>query len=82
MERILYRDTRGLDPMPRTFTDAVLQGLAPGGGLYVPESLPQLSLADVIGLGRLPYPARAAAIYRAFGVDVHPEQTDALMERA
>lgn len=82
MERILYRDTRGLDPMPRTFTDAVLQGIAPGGGLYVPESLPHLPLTDIIALGRLPYAARAAAVYRAFGVDVHPEQTEALMDLA
>lgn len=82
MERILYRDTRGLDPMPRTFTDAVLQGIAPGGGLYVPESLPHLPLADIIAFERLPYAARAAAVYRAFGVDVHPEQTEALMEQA
>ena len=82
MERILYRDTRGLDPMPRTFTDAVLQGIAPGGGLYVPESLPHLPLADIIALGRIPYAARAAAVYRAFGVDVHPEQAETLMEEA
>ena len=82
MDDILYRDTRGLDPMPRTFTDAVLQGIAPGGGLYVPERLPRLAVEDVIALGRLPYAARASAVYRAFGVDVHPEQAEALMERA
>jgi len=82
MEPIHYRDTRGLDPMPRTFTDTVLQGIAPGGGLYVPERLPHLDLADILALSKLPYAARATAIYRAFGVDVHPEQVEHLMEQA
>jgi threonine synthase len=82
MEHILYRDTRGLDPMPRTFTDTVLAGIAPGGGLYVPERLPGLTLEDVLGLSAKTYAGRAAAIYRAFGVDVHPEQVDGLMETA
>jgi len=82
MESILYRDTRGLDSMPRTFTDAVIKGIAPGGGLYVPEHLPALSLADILGLARRPYAARAAEIYRRFGIDVHPGQIDALMESA
>jgi threonine synthase len=82
MEPIHYRDTRGLDPMPRTFTDTVLQGIAPGGGLYVPERLPHLHLADILVLSKLPYAARATAVYRAFGVDVHPEQVEHLMEKA
>jgi len=82
MEHIHYRDTRGLDPMPRTFTDTVLAGIAPGGGLYVPERLPLLSLDEILGFSDMPYARRAAAIYRAFGVDVHPEQVDELMMRA
>lgn len=82
MERIHYRDTRGLDPMPRTFTDVVLQGMAPGGGLYVPEHLPHPALEQIVALTGLPYAARAAALYAAFGVDVHPEQSEHLMEEA
>ena len=82
MEPIHYRDTRGLDPMPRTFTDAVLQGIAPGGGLYVPERLPQLRLDDIVALASLPYAQRATAVYHAFGVDVHPEQVEHLMGQA
>ena len=38
-----YFDTRGLADRPRTFTEAVLDGIAPGGGLFIPERLPQLS---------------------------------------
>jgi len=82
MGYIYYRDTRGLDPMPRTFTDTVLAGIAPGGGLYVPDGVPALSLEDILSLSGLPYARRAARIYKAFAVDVHPEQIDALMEAA
>ncbi|MDO8963085.1 MAG: threonine synthase, partial [Coriobacteriia bacterium] len=82
METIFYRDTRGLDTMPRTFTDAVIKGIAPGGGLYVPERLPSLTLEEIVRLSALPYARRAAFIYGRFGVDVHPEQAEALMEEA
>jgi threonine synthase len=82
MNTIHYRDTRGLDAMPRTFTDTVVKGIAPGGGLYVPERVPTLSLDDIMALRALPYAKRAARIYSLFGVDVHPEQTDSLMEGA
>jgi threonine synthase len=79
---IMYRDTRGLDPLPRSFTDTVLTGIAPGGGLYVPERLPHLALEEILGLADVPYSARATKLYRSFGVDVHPEQVEHLMEQA
>lgn len=82
METIYYRDTRGLDSMPRTFTDAVIKGIAPGGGLYVPEHLPALSLEEILDFSGKTYAARAAHVYRRFGVDVHPEQVAHLMERS
>jgi threonine synthase len=82
MEQMTYRDTRGLDPMPRTFTDTVLAGIAPGGGLYVPEYIPSLTLADVIALSELSYARRAAFVFRAFGVDVGSARLDALMDEA
>ena len=40
---ITYHDTRGLIDEPRTFTEAILEGIAPGGGLFVPEQLPQVT---------------------------------------
>jgi threonine synthase len=82
MNTIHYRDTRGLDDMPRTFTDTVVKGIAPGGGLYVPERVPVLALDRILALSALPYAKRAARISTLFGVDIHPEQTEALMESA
>ncbi len=45
---LTYHDTRGLaaDEHP-AFTDVVVKGIAPGGGLYVPDSLPTLTLDEI-----------------------------------
>jgi threonine synthase len=70
----LYRDTRGLVERPRTFTEALLDGIAPGGGLYVPELLPSLAPSDLLRLSTQRYAERAATIYEAFGLDVAPDR--------
>ena len=43
-----YISTRGNAPV-LTFEEAMLTGLARDGGLYVPESIPKMSSADIIG---------------------------------
>ena len=45
---MLYVSTRGNAP-PRRFTDILLEGLAPDGGLYVPENYPPADLASLRG---------------------------------
>ena len=45
---IRYISTRGGDAS-RTFEDVLLTGLAPDGGLYVPETWPQINLDDLKG---------------------------------
>ena len=59
-----YIDTRGRCAAPVTFTEAVVKGLAEGGGLFVPETLPKLSLESILSLAEIPYANRAAFIYR------------------
>ncbi|RMX11866.1 threonine synthase [Vandammella animalimorsus] len=44
-----YLSTRG-DATPRQFCDILLEGLAPDGGLYLPERYPQLTSADLTRL--------------------------------
>ena len=78
----LYKDTRGLAERPVPFTHAVAMGLAEGGGLFVPERIPQLSLDDIMALAELPYAARAARIYQAFDIDIEGCEIDALMAQA
>jgi threonine synthase len=48
-----YVSTRGGAPAV-TVSEAIRNGIAPDGGLYVPESLPQLTPADFVGCNTLP----------------------------
>ena len=75
MTLITYKDTRGLCDRPRLFTEAILEGIAPGGGLFVPDELPLISVDDLLKLAGLPYFERAAWVYQAFGLDVDPAET-------
>ncbi len=68
-----YLDTRGLADRPRTFTEAVLEGIAPGGGLFVPERLPQFGEEEIDGLAGLPYSERAERVLSRFEPDLAPE---------
>jgi threonine synthase len=40
---------------PQAFCDILLGGLAPDGGLYLPESYPQVSKADLDAWRKLSY---------------------------
>ena len=51
-EGILFRSSRGQSPAVN-FSAAVLQGLAPDGGLYVPLEWPRLAVADFAGTSDL-----------------------------
>lgn len=77
-----YIDTRGNIETPLPFTHAVVEGLASGGGLFVPEQIPTLSLDTIMDLANLPYAQRAAALYKAFDIDLDDAEIDALMEAA
>ena len=77
-----YVDTRGICKTPVAFTEAVVNGLATGGGLYVPEHIPHMNLDEIIELGNLPYAERAAKVYKLFEVDMPDELIDELMKSA
>jgi threonine synthase len=49
-----YLSTRG-DKTPRTFCDILLEGLAPDGGLYLPDHYPQVTPAMLDAWRNLPY---------------------------
>jgi threonine synthase len=63
---VRYVSTRGAAP-PKRFTEILLEGLAPDGGLYVPERFPR---ADLAAWRRLPYAALAHEILSAYIDDV------------
>lgn len=60
-----YVSTRGRAPA-LGFSDVLLAGLAGDGGLYVPESWPQLSAAEIAGFAGRPYAEVAAQVIRPF----------------
>ncbi len=49
-----YISTRGQSPA-LSFEDVLLTGLAPDGGLYVPESLPRFTIEEIASWSGLPY---------------------------
>ncbi len=71
-----YVSTRGA-AAPKRFTEILLEGLAPDGGLYVPEAVPKADLAAWRGLG---YAALAFQVLARF-IDDIPE-LETLVRRA
>ncbi len=78
MEHIYYTSTRG-NSAPVTASQAILRGIAPDGGLYLPQHLPTLTQADLAALIPLSYPERAAKILSLYLTDYTEEEllTDA-----
>lgn len=68
-----YVSTRGRAPS-LGFSDAVLTGLAPDGGLYLPETWPQIGPDEIAGFAGGPYAHIAKAVIGRF---VDPSFADA-----
>jgi threonine synthase len=62
---MFYLSTRG-EAAQRQFDDILLEGLAPDGGLYLPEHYPRISLEDLRRLQTLSYPDLAFEILRPY----------------
>ncbi|MEZ5751547.1 MAG: threonine synthase [Paracoccaceae bacterium] len=60
-----YLSTRGAAPV-LTFEQAMLTGLARDGGLYVPQSVPTLSQAEIAAMAGLPYEEIAFRVMKPF----------------
>ena len=60
-----YNSTRG-GSTGLTFEEAVLQGLSPDGGLYIPERIPTVSQDEILSWRSLPFADLAAKIMRHF----------------
>ena len=60
-----YISTRGQAPH-LSFEEAMLTGLARDGGLYLPESIPQMSHADIAALEGVSYEEAAFRVMRPF----------------
>jgi threonine synthase len=60
-----YVSTRGKAPI-LTFEEAMLAGLARDGGLYLPETIPQMSQAEIAALAGVSYEEAAFRIMRPY----------------
>ena len=79
---IKYVSTRGNAPT-LSFEDAVLAGLASDGGLYVPESIPAFTMAEIAGMQAMSYPELAFTIISRFTEgSIEPEALERMIADA
>ncbi len=72
-----YISTRGYgikEGEPTTAAGAIKQGLAPDGGLFMPESIPGLEEGELLSLAKMSYPERAATVLSRFLTDYTYEE--------
>ncbi len=63
-----YKSTRDYRSLPHTVTaaEAIKEGLAPDGGLYIPCEIPALTHDDLAALAKMSYEDRAAYVLAKF----------------
>ncbi|MBT5485331.1 MAG: threonine synthase, partial [Gammaproteobacteria bacterium] len=67
-----YISTRGKSPA-QSFEEALLTGLAPDGGLYIPETVPQVSREQMQSWKNLGYAELAFEIISLYTADSMPD---------
>jgi len=67
---------------PITSAEAILQGLAGDGGLFVPEKIPSISLEEIRRLADLEYQQRAVEVLKKFLTDYSEDELSECAELA
>ena len=78
---MIFHSTRNSE-VTLTSAQAITQGLAQDGGLFVPESFPTLTVSMLEDLSSLDYPHRAAAVMGMFLEDFSAEELEAFTAMA
>ena len=73
-----YVSTRG-GAKPQPFMEILLEGLAPDGGLFLPEEYPRLATADLSAMRRMSYAELAFAILSKFADDIPADDLERLV---
>ena len=68
-------------PSRKTFTEILLGGLAPDGGLYLPETYPQISRAELDAWRHLSYADLAFAVLSKFIDDIPAADLKAIVDK-
>ena len=71
---MFYKSTRSNEAAVASAAQVIKQGLANDGGLFVPESIPTLTLDEIQALCKEDYPVRAATILSKFLSDYTYEE--------
>jgi threonine synthase len=75
-----YISTRGNSPA-QTFSEILLGGLAPDGGLYLPEAYPQFSETDLAAMRDMNYRELAFTILSRFATDIPVEDLRKIIDK-
>ncbi len=81
MKYVSTRDT-SVEKTKISAAEAICRGLAPDGGLYVPESLPSISVGDIEKIASLTYPERAARVLSLFFEEFTYDELSSMCEAA
>jgi len=81
MQFIETRGNDGKSPAKVSFSDAILNPRASFGGLYVPESLPDMSIGFLSEYLQSDYKTLAHALLKAFEIDIEEELLLEALER-
>ena len=71
---MLYQSTRDASHKKYSAAEVIKMGLAPDGGLFIPESIPALTAEEIAALCGDSYPVRAAKILGKFLTDYTYEE--------
>ena len=78
-----YYSTRDIDrKRPFSLKDAAFAGLAPDGGLFIPESIPQVDMAKVEALASQSYADMAVYLAQTVFSEIPPEDMERLVREA
>lgn len=77
---MFYTSTRGA-PQKRHYLDILLEGLAPDGGLYIPDHYPRFSPVELAFMRGMGYRDLAFTILSRFCDDIPPEDLRVLIDK-
>ena len=80
MSNLFYKSTRDSNGRIKS-SEAIVRGIAPDGGLYVPEAVPQIDL-PLDSLSRMDYPELALYIMRKFLTDFTEDELKYCIRKA
>ena len=76
-----YLSTRG-GMSPKNFTEILLGGLAPDGGLAMPDAYPQLTSEELAAMRGMDYRQLAFAVMRRFADDIPADDLQRLIDKS